>query len=197
MFGCRRQWLWQPVGATLITVAVPRLAWITNVLRSNVLLYLGKVSFSFYIVHEPLLQMLGWKVTYLARSALSSSNEALHVFIVMAAWPLVTISVLFLADIFWQHVEIPSADLSVWLQACCTGKAVEVLPWSTQRRANSMPGPLSHVSSSSESAQLIHTKSYFPIAKKLGFWTLSIALVLLLCLGAGIREKKSDYQQPS
>lgn len=73
--------------------------------------------------------MFGWKMTYLARSTLSASNEVFDVVVVMASWLLVTVAVLFLADLFWQHVETPSADLSVWLQNCCTEPAAEMLPW--------------------------------------------------------------------
>lgn len=48
--------------ATFITIAVPRIAWLKAFFELPFIQYLGKVSYGFYLVHGPVLWVVGQRV---------------------------------------------------------------------------------------------------------------------------------------
>jgi peptidoglycan/LPS O-acetylase OafA/YrhL len=83
-----------------------------------ILLYLGKISFSLWIVHEPLLQIFGWKLFYTVEHSATVQELVwiYRVLILTAAWLALTIVIICLADFLWRAIELPSLAFAGWLR---------------------------------------------------------------------------------
>ncbi|KAK5996377.1 hypothetical protein PT974_01711 [Cladobotryum mycophilum] len=73
---------------------------------------LGEISFSLYIIHEPLLRLVGWRlVEALTRAVGGSLTTGL-----ILSWVIFTPPLLVLAALYWHFIDKPSVRFSKWLQ---------------------------------------------------------------------------------
>ena len=115
---------WLAQGAVALVLTVDRSPPVLQrlLLSNRVAAYLGRVSFSLYLVHGVLLQSLGWFVGKALVDTVDPESDAQYVAAVavtaLVFWP-VTI---WAADLTWRFVDTPSVRLSAWLQRrLCSG----------------------------------------------------------------------------
>lgn len=103
---------WHALGAFLLTWAIWQDKAIQRVMNTSIAQYLGKISFSMYIIHEPLLHVFGfftvpffWNITG-SRTILQYQSG----FILGMATNLFVL--IWLADMFWRYIEVRCGSIS-------------------------------------------------------------------------------------
>ena len=81
--------------------------------------YLGKISFSVYIVHEPLLHTVGFRVVKLAWNLTGQATSFQYGLGFGIAFSFTSLVLLWVADVFHRAVDEPSANLARWLEKKC------------------------------------------------------------------------------
>ena len=125
------KWFYLFWASTLLVVSIPRIWWLKKFFEMRFNQYLGKISFSFYLVHGPILWTLGTKLyaaTGWAReSSAITSTGWINAFVLPKAGPvgfdlafwipqLVLLPVtLWVAEITTKLFDEPSLKLSHWL----------------------------------------------------------------------------------
>lgn len=89
-----------------------------KILNGSLPVYLGKISLSLWIVHEPLLQTFGWKFIHTALNApeMQQQSVVIRYLAVLCSWLVLTTIVILVADLFWRCVEVPCQQFTDWLQ---------------------------------------------------------------------------------
>jgi peptidoglycan/LPS O-acetylase OafA/YrhL len=111
--------LWHTIGAMIMVGSTCHQPQTQKFLESCLLQYLGKVSFSFYVVHVPLLQIFGWSIATSVHHATVSENWALHGIGTIASWIVVSIPLIWITDLFWKFVEMPCAKVANSIDHWC------------------------------------------------------------------------------
>lgn len=88
-----------------------------KVFSSGLPVYLGKISLSLWIIHEPLLQLFGWKFVFGAFNApeMHQQPAVFRYMAVLCSWLVLTTVMILVADLFWRCVEVPCRDFTDWL----------------------------------------------------------------------------------
>lgn len=98
------------LGAMVFMWGLLHLPFIQRLFCSRILLYLGKISFSLWIVHEPFLQIFGRRFLNSMETVtfLQTHGWFIRYVGLFGTWLLVTAAVVIGVDLFWRHVEMPS-----------------------------------------------------------------------------------------
>ncbi|MCJ1359214.1 MAG: hypothetical protein MMC33_009214 [Icmadophila ericetorum] len=110
---------WELFGTVMIVWSLSHIAVLQRGLTTPIIQYLGRISFSFYIIHEPLLHVFGWslvKKTWLVTGNTSSFRYQLGT---LVAFLLLTPLIICIADVFWRLVDVPSMALARWVEGKC------------------------------------------------------------------------------
>lgn len=108
--------LWTGIGATMVLLAISRITALRNFFSYSLIQYLGKISFSLYLVHFWIVQGFGEWVYFEVWSITGTQNMLAATFgFVVAYLVLLTVTV-WVADIFWRLVDIPSNEFGGTLQ---------------------------------------------------------------------------------
>jgi peptidoglycan/LPS O-acetylase OafA/YrhL len=102
-------------GAILIVLAISRLPVVQSAFSLAPLQYLGQISFGLYLVHWPLLAAGGWQMVPLMRNLTGNGSTGARCGFILA-FPLVTVPVLWAADLVWRFVDLPSIRLAKRLE---------------------------------------------------------------------------------
>ena len=110
---------WQSLAATLLVGAMSKDALLQGIFNWSPLRYLGKISFSLYLVHGPLLHLFGyWFVSaFLGWTGKSSTSQ--YQSGVLLALVFLTPIVLWVADVFWQLVDRPCGNWVRRVESWC------------------------------------------------------------------------------
>jgi peptidoglycan/LPS O-acetylase OafA/YrhL len=105
-------------GSVLLVYSVSQSPWLQRAFSTPLARYLGKISFSLYCVHQPLLNAFGfvnfkfwWELPFLHRNLLF-----LIAFLIQLA---VTVLA---SDMFYRAVDAPSVVFAKWVESKCTEK---------------------------------------------------------------------------
>lgn len=104
--------LWQTLGSVALVAGVLGSGWVARCLSSRPLVFLGKISFSLYLIHTPVLMSLTF---WLMKFCRDSGTEFLISFAV--SFGLTTMFVIAVAELFRRVVDEPSIRASVRLAA--------------------------------------------------------------------------------
>ncbi|POS68640.1 hypothetical protein DHEL01_v212967 [Diaporthe helianthi] len=116
-FISRSRHLWHAAGAILIVWSVRRVEAIKVLLLHPLFRYLGCISFSLYMVHEPILQVWGWWWTgWLKSTCVDVAPWAPESMVILAAFCTVTTFVILVADYAWTLVDKPAVRSSKCLE---------------------------------------------------------------------------------
>jgi peptidoglycan/LPS O-acetylase OafA/YrhL len=94
-----------------------------RVLTTNFMLYLGKISFSLYLVHGPILHIVGYMFPHMIWHFTGSSTTALYAFGLIAGWTINLGIVLWVADIYTREVDKRIVHLIDRIEGFCCVKS--------------------------------------------------------------------------
>ncbi|KAK6509434.1 hypothetical protein TWF481_004178 [Arthrobotrys musiformis] len=128
-------YFWAAVGAGTIVASIVFLPAIQKLLCSSVCQYLGRISYSLYLVHGPLLQSLGyslllttWGLVGVGRlfdperspnDPADRDLENIENWKTVTTWfvfAINTMATVWVSDVFWRAVDAPSVRFSRWLE---------------------------------------------------------------------------------
>lgn len=103
-----------PVGAVLLVLVLDHAAFLQILFTNSFSQYMGKISFSLYLIHGPMLWSLGLKLGHFGLSLTGQeNNEEYALGILIAAclwWPVV----IYLADLTSTHIDENCVRFSKW-----------------------------------------------------------------------------------
>ncbi|KAH8807265.1 acyltransferase 3 [Xylogone sp. PMI_703] len=111
---------WDALTGFCIVILLSKSQITQRILTTTPMQYLGKISFSMYIVHEPLLHIIGYH-TVPAIWWFTGNEKAFQYQAGFGLGMLVTfILLLWVADVFRELVQQPCERLSVWIEKKCS-----------------------------------------------------------------------------
>jgi peptidoglycan/LPS O-acetylase OafA/YrhL len=103
---------WQCIGSILFIVAAARQPLLQAPFNTRVVQYFGKISYSLYLVHGPVMHVLGYLIMPLAWKITGHATRAQYIsgFFLGAAinMPLI----IWAADLFWRFMDAPSVKFA-------------------------------------------------------------------------------------
>ncbi len=108
------------LGAVLIVGSVGEISSVKYLLLTPVPQYLGRISFALYIVHEPLVQVLGWPLVPLMWHLTGQATRLQYQLGFCLAFLILVPVVVWVADIFWRLVDIQSMAFASRVVARCS-----------------------------------------------------------------------------
>lgn len=145
------KWFYLWIAATFLVAAIPRIAWLKRFFETRFCQYLGRISFALYMVHGPILTILGdrlyaatgWKTDehlrhiphWVDKLYLPKSGPlGLEVSFLVPNLILLPLT-LALADAVTRWVDTPSVTFTSWLYRKTLGGGTEPLLLGKQARA--------------------------------------------------------------
>ncbi|KAG8162416.1 hypothetical protein KVR01_008181 [Diaporthe batatas] len=96
---------WHALGAFLIFSAIWRETQVQSYLEAPLLQYFGKISFSLYIIHEPLLHVFGFFTVQFIWNFTGKETILQYQAGLILAMAVNFFVLVWLADLFWRHIE--------------------------------------------------------------------------------------------
>lgn len=108
------------IGGMLLIVLVTHVeverSTVNKFLNSELLQYLGKISFSLYIVHGPLVHTVGYAVFPFFWKFSGTQDVWRYVVGFAAGYVVLVTVVVWFADVFWRLIDLPSTSIAVAAQ---------------------------------------------------------------------------------
>ena len=111
---------WQALGALFLVWSLSLTKAAQGIFNTTIPRYLGKLSFSLYIVHEPLLHVFGFRCVELAWRLTGNDEPWKTQSGFLLGFAMITPAVLWCADVFQRVVDEPCARFSSWLERRCS-----------------------------------------------------------------------------
>ncbi|KAI9042632.1 acyltransferase family protein [Aspergillus affinis] len=106
----------QTLGAILIVFSINHSKDIQKLLTHPLSQYLGKISFSFYIVHGPILHSLGYSLMPNIWALVGKETNFQYCLGFFIGWFICLPLSLWAGDIFWRAVDVPSVKFARWVE---------------------------------------------------------------------------------
>ncbi|KAK6363201.1 hypothetical protein TWF730_000645 [Orbilia blumenaviensis] len=128
-------YFWAAMGAGMIVASIEFLPSIQKLLCSGTCQYLGRISYSLYLVHGPLLQSLGYSLIIATWGAVGVQRlfdprdsqdgptdeetrniESWKAVTTWVVFVINTVATIWVSDVFWRVFDAPSVKFSRWLE---------------------------------------------------------------------------------
>ncbi|KAK8090555.1 hypothetical protein PG994_000060 [Apiospora phragmitis] len=106
-------WLSQLVPSQYIAANLPDHFW--RLFTTPFARYLGRISYSLYLVHVPILHGLGWWAGKFFLGITGSETDSGYVLGVVAAVAVVWVVTIWAADLGWRYVDAPAVRFAGWV----------------------------------------------------------------------------------
>ncbi|KAH7134516.1 acyltransferase family-domain-containing protein [Dactylonectria estremocensis] len=106
---------WQSVGCLIFALAVSNSDFWKGFYNSGFIQYLGKISYALYLVHGPVLHMVGYHWEKWAWSVTGVEGGQYGCGFVLSMFLSVP-TVFWVADLFWRAVDIPTVKFARWFE---------------------------------------------------------------------------------
>jgi len=109
------------IGAVMTTWSCVNSRAVAQIFNSRVAQYLGRISFALYLTHGLMIRSLGYVLIWNLRTWCNAyvreeTSLGQFVFIWLGGYVVLLPSCLWVADIFWRTVDVPSVKLARWLE---------------------------------------------------------------------------------
>ncbi|KAJ9491165.1 hypothetical protein VN97_g2098 [Penicillium thymicola] len=102
----------QTVGAVLIVFSINHSPDIQKLFTNSFSQYLGKISFAFYVVHGPVLHCLGYSIMPNIWRLTGKETNFQYCLGFLIGWLICLPVAIWLGDVFWRAVDIPSVKFA-------------------------------------------------------------------------------------
>ncbi|KAJ5280630.1 hypothetical protein N7478_006002 [Penicillium angulare] len=106
----------QTVGAALIVFSINHSPDIQKIFTTPISQYLGKISYAFYIVHGPILHSFGYSLMPNIWSVTGKETDFQYCLGFLIGWVICLPICIWIGDVFWRVVDIPSVKFARWLE---------------------------------------------------------------------------------
>ncbi|KAH7157280.1 acyltransferase family-domain-containing protein [Dactylonectria estremocensis] len=106
---------WQCAGALLFMLAIGHLEYWQRFFTLDIIQYLGKISYSLYIVHGTVILLISLRLDMMMLVMTGVEGIWYHVGFLLGSCFAIPI-IIWCADIFWRAVDIPSVKLAKWFE---------------------------------------------------------------------------------
>lgn len=113
---------WQTAGAILFVIAVSHSPTWQRFFNTSVVQYFGKISYAIYLMHGPIMHLVGYHWEKWAYSITGVEGYWYNAGFVLGACCCIP-TVVWAADIFWRAVDIPTVKFAKWFESKCVSKA--------------------------------------------------------------------------
>lgn len=110
---------WHSCGVVLIIWAMDNTEIIQKIFTLGVFRYLGKISFSLYLIHGPALHIFGYSLVPRFVGMTTGDMQSDVWLGTMLAFLVVCPLVIWIADVFWRLVDQPCARLTAYIESVC------------------------------------------------------------------------------
>ncbi|EED16430.1 acyltransferase, putative [Talaromyces stipitatus ATCC 10500] len=107
----------QTLGAVMIVASINNSKTIQKIFINPLSQYLGQISYAFYIVHGPILHGLGYTLMHNIWQITGRETTFQFLFGAAIGWSICLPIALWLADIFWRAVDVPSVRFARQLES--------------------------------------------------------------------------------
>lgn len=108
---------WQSYAALLIVWSLDNAKFLQTIFVSQYTQYLGRVSFSLYLVHGPLLHLFGYAVVPAMLKITGQETTFQYQVGLLLGLAVLFPIVLLVANVFYRHVDVPCAKLAQWIES--------------------------------------------------------------------------------
>ncbi|KAH8600012.1 acyltransferase family-domain-containing protein [Bisporella sp. PMI_857] len=115
MIGQRPDYFWVPVAAVFLIFVVDHETSLQSIFESRIAQYLGKISFSLYMVHGPLLYSLGWHIQARAIAYWGQENDRQYGRAVVSTMAVVFPIIFWTSDVVWRLVDSKAVKFAKWV----------------------------------------------------------------------------------
>ncbi|EPE24207.1 hypothetical protein GLAREA_08057 [Glarea lozoyensis ATCC 20868] len=113
------QKIWFCLAGFQIVIACTQLKFLQNIFNTSIAQYLANISYALYLTHNLCLAFLEPKVVpYLDSWIGKSTTMSRHLFWAAGLWIYLPI-IVWVADVFWRAVDVPSVKFARWLELKC------------------------------------------------------------------------------
>lgn len=109
----------QSLGAILVTWSVANCSTLQRPFDTPLAQYLGKISYALYIVHGPLIHMVGYSVTPNVWIWVTGMDGWRYSVGLVMGTSVLAVCVAVMADWFWRVVDVRAVKLSRWCEEIC------------------------------------------------------------------------------
>ncbi|QDS70833.1 hypothetical protein FKW77_005065 [Venturia effusa] len=112
----------QSLGAILVTWSVANCSALQRPFDTPFAQYLGKISYALYIVHGPLIHIVGYSVTPSVWIWVTGMNGWSYLVGLVIGTLVLAVCVAVMADWFWRVVDTRAVQLSRWFEDCVSSE---------------------------------------------------------------------------
>jgi len=110
---------WQSIGATHIVLSTNNSAWLQSWFTTPLAQYLGKISYSLYLMHGPIIHTFGYLAMAWWWGWTGMEDGWRYESGFFAAGCCIVGAVVWAADVFWRAVDAPSVRFARWVEGRC------------------------------------------------------------------------------
>ncbi|KAI9698871.1 MAG: hypothetical protein M1820_007378 [Bogoriella megaspora] len=111
---------WQAFGSIMLVWAVNNAPFLQDPFNTPAIQYLGKISYALYLMHGPVIHVIGYAIEPWAWSITGSDTEAQYKAGFLISTVLIIPCLLWAADLFWRAFDIPCVRFARWIETQCT-----------------------------------------------------------------------------
>jgi peptidoglycan/LPS O-acetylase OafA/YrhL len=107
---------WQVIGSITFVLSVSRLPLLQKPFNSPLIQYLGKISYALYLMHGPVMHVVGYVFQEVAWNITGYDSRSAYIFgFILGAIVNIPL-VIWAADVFWRFVDTPSVKFARWVE---------------------------------------------------------------------------------
>ena len=110
---------WQSLGSVLFVWSVNNAPFLQQPFNTGMIQYLGKISYALYLMHGPVIHIIGYTIEPLVWSITGSDTELEYKLGFLLSTILIVPCLLWAADLFWRAFDIPSVKFARWVENQC------------------------------------------------------------------------------
>jgi peptidoglycan/LPS O-acetylase OafA/YrhL len=110
---------WQCVGSILLVLATNHSKTLQRPFNTAFVQYFGKISYAIYLVHGPVLHVVGYTIEPWAWSITGHETKGQYIAGFILGSILVVPATVWAADLFWRAFDAPTVRFARWLENKC------------------------------------------------------------------------------